>query len=46
MRLETLSSMRAAIALYSSIGFRKIAPYNESSGTDDVQAMGLTLSAA
>ncbi len=44
MRLETLSSMRAAIALYSSLGFRNTAPYNESSGTDDVQAMSLTLS--
>ncbi len=44
MRLETLSSMRAAIALYSSIGFRPIEPYSDSSGTDDVQAMSLTLS--
>ncbi len=46
MRLETLASMRAAIALYSSIGFRAIAPYNPSSGTDDVLAMSLMLSMA
>lgn len=46
MRLETLACMGAAIALYSSIGFRPIAPYTDSAGNDDVLAMSLPLSVA
>lgn len=34
VRLESLRALAAAHALYRSVGFREIAPYNESSMTD------------